>query len=532
MKSIRTNQAKPIKQWFVSKTSISRLLVMVFGVVMPLASVFADIKMPELFGEHMVLQCGMQVPIWGKATPGERISVKFRDQEKTSIADSNGIWNVKFDPLTAGGPDQLIITGDNVVTIEDVLVGEVWLGSGQSNMMLPVSTCAGSDKLLASAVTAGPYPRLRLFKKNGWSASYWQEATATNTTQFSAMLFSVGLRLQKILDRPVGVIDTACSGSSSKGWISKDAFSEDANCQALLDKYTHLYQYKTNLYQEELAKWELTHTPNQSGGNNANKPTPPTEPTKLQDVGGLYEAFIRPLIPYAIRGVLWDQGEAGTQITGVDQFALMGALIRDWRTRWGHGAFPFIYVQKPSGGGCAWDSTNPVNRNAEKFESLPQAVPTDGMKWEPYLKMMGYTNVAMAISIDLGSGNHPVNKFGYGYRLANVALGLAYGSEVDYYGPIYDSFAIEEDRLRISFSHIGSGLAFRYADKLQGFAIAGADHVFHWATAKLDGNTVVLSSHYVQKPIAARYAWSEKHAWANMFNKDGMPALPFRTDDW
>ena len=505
---------------------------MVLSTVIPLATIYADVTLPELFSDHMVLQCGMQIPIWGKAKPGERLSVKFRAQEKTSVADSNGVWTAKLDALAAGGPDQLILTGGNVITIEDVLVGEVWLGSGQSNMMLPVSTCTGNDKLLASAVAAGPYPRLRLFKKNGWSASHWQEATITNINQFSAMLFSTGLRLQKLLDRPVGVIDTACSGSPSKGWISKWAFSEDTNCQALLDKYIRLYAYKMNLYQEDLAKWELTPTANQSTSSNTNKPTPPAEPTKLQDVGGLYETNIHPLIPYAIRGILWDQGEAGTQITGVDQYTLMGALIRDWRTRWGQGEFPFIYVQKPSGGGCAWDSTNPVNRNAEKFESLPQAMPTDGMKWEPYLKMIGYTNVAMAISSDLGSGNHPVNKFSYGYRLANVALGMAYGLKVDYYGPIYDSFAIEGQHLRIRFNHTGSGLAFRHADKIQGFAIAGADHVFHWASAKLDSDTVVLSSHQVQKPIAARYAWSEKHAWANLFNKEGMPALPFRTDDW
>ena len=473
----------------------------------------------------------MQIPIWGKATPGEKIAVKFRAQETTAVADSNGVWTAKLEALPAGGPDQLIVTAGNVITIDDVLVGEVWLGSGQSNMMLPVSTCAGNDKLLASAVAAGPYPRLRLFKKNGWSASHWQEATVTNITQFSALLFTTGLRLQKILDRPVGVIDTACSGSPSKGWISKEAFSEDPNCQALLNKYIRLYTYKMNLYQEDLAQWELSHA-NQTASSTTNKPTPPTEPTKPQEIGSLYETYIRPLIPYAIRGVLWDQGEAGTKITGVDQYTLMGALIRDWRTRWGQGDFPFIYVQKPSGGGCAWDATNPVNRNAEKFESLPQAMPTDGTQWEPYLKMMSYTNVAMVISSDLGSGTHPVNKFGYGFRVANVALGLAYGSKADYYGPIYDSFAIEGEHLRIRFTHLGSGLAFRPADKLQGFAIAGVDHVFHWAIAKLDGDTVVLSSHYVPKPIAARYAWSANHAWANLFNNDGLPALPFRTDDW
>jgi sialate O-acetylesterase len=240
------------------------------------------------------------------------------------------------------------------------------------------------------------------------------------------------------------------------------------------------------------------------------------------------------MIPFGIRGVLWDQGESGTAVFGVDQYTLMGALIRGWRKEWGQGDFPFLYVQKPSGEGCAWDPEDPVTNKANKFAPLPAAVPAtaSGVYRETHVRIAQYPGTAMVISTDLGSGIHPTNKSGYGSRAARVALGMVYGRKIEYYGPVYASHKVEGNKVRVSFTHVGAGLAFKHGDKLQGFAVAGEDKVFHWADAVIDGDTVVVTSDKVAKPVAVRYAWADKHPWANLFNKDGLPAQTFRTDGW
>jgi sialate O-acetylesterase len=251
--------------------------------------------------------------------------------------------------------------------------------------------------------------------------------------------------------------------------------------------------------------------------------------------GYLYAAHIQPYLPYAIKGVLWDQGESGTAVRGVDQYVLMGALIKGWRQAWGQGEFPFLVIQKPSGGGCAWDYNDPVTRAADKFvPRLPAAAPSaaEGLNRSLHINIRNYPNTFMVTSSDLGSGTHPINKSGYGVRAARVALGAVYGQKVEYYGPVYQSMKVDADNVRVSFTHVGQGLAFKNGDKLQGFAIAGEDKKFHWAEGTIDGDTVVLQCKEVPRPVAVRYAWSATHPWANLFNKDGLPAQTFRTDNW
>jgi sialate O-acetylesterase len=240
------------------------------------------------------------------------------------------------------------------------------------------------------------------------------------------------------------------------------------------------------------------------------------------------------MMPFGIRGVLWDQGESGTAITGVDQYTLMGALIRGWRKEWGQGDFPFLYVQKPSGGGCAYDQKDPVTNKANAFAALPANPPATqaGLYRETHIRIMKYPNTAMVISTDLGPGIHPTNKSGYGARSARVALGMVYGKRVEYYGPLYDSHQTDGNKVSVRFSHAGGGLMYQHGDKVQGFAIAGEDKVFHWADAKIEGDVVVLTCDKVPKPVAVRYAWGDTHPWANLFNKDGLPAITFRTDGW
>jgi sialate O-acetylesterase len=271
----------------------------------------------------------------------------------------------------------------------------------------------------------------------------------------------------------------------------------------------------------------------------ARGPLLPLKPGEGRAIGSLYQSRIRPLIPFAIRGVLWDQGESGTAIGGVDQVTLMATLIRSWRAEWGRGDFPFLYVQKPSGGGCALDPANPVTVRAEPYVKPPKDPPSQADFRERHLRIRQNPNTAMVTASDLGSGIHPACKSGYGERAARVALGFVYGRPVEIYGPIYRSHAAEGSRVRIQFDHVGQGLAVPKSTAsnaapvgLTGFALAGTNRVFHWAQAVIEDDTVVVSCDQVPEPVAIRYAWAERHPWANLFNRDGLPALPFRTDNW
>jgi sialate O-acetylesterase len=489
----------------------------------------AEVKLPPVLSSHMVLQRDMAVPIWGTAAVGEKVTVKFRAQEKTATADDKGKWVVKLDALKAGGPDTLTVTGTNTVTLEDVLVGEVWVGSGQSNMQGSVSGYAKGDEVLAKLAEKS-YPKIRLSKSGG----KWVEATPQNIMGFSAILFAFGVGIQTDLDVPVGLMVGAVGGTPSGYWLSDEAYRSDDTCKELVKKALATYdpeKVKT-AYAEALKKWEAAvEQAKKDGKTPPGKPPAPVAPGESAGkIGNLYEANIRPMQPFAIRGVVWDQGESGTAINNVDQYTLMGALIRGWRKEWNQGDFPFIYIQKASGGGCAWDPSDPVTNQGEKFAPLPKAVPNDGQYRETHIRIMTYPNTYMATASDLGPGVHPTNKSGYGARAARVALGAVYAKKVEYYGPVYKSHKVDGEKVRVSFDHVGQGLAFKHGEKLQGFALAGEDGKFYWADATIDGADVVLSSADVKKPVTVRYAWAANHPWANLFNKDGLPALPFRTD--
>jgi sialate O-acetylesterase len=535
----------------------------------------AAISLPPVISSHMVLQRGMPAPIWGMGQSGERVLVRFRGQEKTAQADVQGRWMVKLDPLDVGEAADMTIEGSSTITLTDVVVGEVWMGSGQSNMdtsvltyvtdtmpagapgavMKPEELEAAGDAVSAhhfrdgvlAELAQGSYPQLRLISSR--EKTGWKVATPANIGQFSALLFVYGQSLQKDLKVPVGVMFGAVGATSSEQWISQEAYKADAACKEALASFSATYSFEAeqNAYEKALADWDKASAATTRPGAKppAALPPKPRPPFHVGDVtrdlarpntniGDLYELHVRPYIPYAIRGVLWDQGEGGTGIFGLDQYYLMGALIRGWRKDWGQGDFPFLYVQKPSGRGCAWDPQDPITRLASPFAALPERIPDPrgGLGRESYTRITEYPNTFMVTSSDLGTGTHPVNKSGYGTRAARVALGAVYGKKVEYYGPVYDSFATEGSTVRVRFTHVGQGLAFRHGEKLQGFMIAGEDKVFQWADAVIDGDTVAVSSPQVPKPAAVRYAWSNRHPWANLFNKDGLPAQAFRTDTW
>ncbi len=491
----------------------------------------ADVTLPPAISDHMVLQCDLTAPIWGTAMPGEEVTVELAGQKKSATADAGGKWRVTLDALKAGGPLTMTVKGRNAITIQDVLVGEVWVGSGQSNMAGSVRGFSVTDPVLAEAAKQ-TYPKIRFLR----AGAKWAEATPAANDGFSAILFSFGVPLQRELGVPVGLYVGAVGGTPSGYWLTEEMFLADAACVAQVKQNAALYQpeEEEKKFQIALDRWKVAEAAAKEAGKPAPKPLvkpgPPGSVTGGK-FGYLFEAHIRPFVGYGIRGVLWDQGESGTAITGVDQFNVMGALIRGWRKDWGRD-FAFLYVQKPSGGGCAWDLENPVTRNASKFEPLPAKLPVDGDSRDLHIRIQTHPNTAMVTSTDLGGLTHPTNKSGYGERAARVALGFVYGRRVEYSGPLYASHSIEGNKIRIKFSHVGKGLAPAQSEKLQGFEIAGAEKKFAWADAVIDGDSVLVSSAEIPNPAAVRYAWSQNIPWANLFNKDGLPAQAFRTDDW
>lgn len=379
-------------------TTLQKIIVQIavcVSFVLLTATASAAIHLPAVISSHMVLQQGMAVPIWGTADPSENVTVKFRDQQKNVTADAQGKWMVKLDPLKPGDPGTLSISGNNTITLNDVLVGEVWVGSGQSNMDSLVSMYAEHDAPLKDAMNTSA-PQLRLFRVV--QPGGWQEVTPDNVNKYPAELFYFGMLLQKELHVPVGVMEGAQRGTPSFPFISQAAFNADPTIQALLVKWDaeHSIEAEQKNYEDALAKWKVDIT----AALAASSPTPPTTPPDLSSTkwidkailakhpqpqqpilasatktGDCFERLVRPMIPYGIRGVLWDQGESGTGLRCVTQPILMSALIRSWREEWGQGDLPWIYVQKPSGGGCALNPADPVNLGALPFAPLPKDPP-------------------------------------------------------------------------------------------------------------------------------------------------------------
>jgi len=500
----------------------------------------AAVTLPRVLSSHMVLQRDMPVPVWGTANPNEKVTVSFRTQSKITTADEQGKWMVKLDPLQPGEPATLTVSGENTLTLTDVLVGEVWVGSGQSNMDTDVTDYLQVDPVLAAAWKQ-KYPKLRLFRSDVGSG--WQEVNQETLHRFSAQLFYFGVKLQESLDVPVGVMEGAVRGSPSGPWLSTQGFKADPVIQkaAAEADAAHPMAARMQKYNEALAKWQQDLAAAKAAGTANDKlPKEPHKPVAYVDMktGDLYEKHIRPMIPYAIRGVLWDQGEGGTSIdidNKIWQPEVMAALIRAWRADWGQGDFPWLDVEKPSGMGAALDPDDPINRGCAPVTPLPKDPKREQPGWPPRWDWLRIKDVAPNVFLvtvsDLAVGVHPPNKSGYATRDCQVALGAVYGKPVEFYGPLYKSFAVEGGKLRLSFTHVGKGLTAPKGQPLQGFELAEADNKFHWADAVIDGPTVVLSSPDVPAPVAARYAWAPFDiTWANLFNLDGLPALTFRTE--
>lgn len=499
----------------------------------------AAVTMPSMFSDHLVLQRDAPVSIWGKADPGETVAVAFADQKVSTKAGKDGAWKANLQPMAASKePRTLTVQGSDAedkTVLKNVLVGDVWVGSGQSNMAGRVASYAKNDETLAALVAKAPYATMRLMQ--GGPKPAWSEATPQAVAGFSALHFAFGERLHRELDVPVGLIMGAVGGTPSGYWIPPETYAGSKKCQADVAQFAKTYDLAaaTRQYEAKIAVRKKRVAAAKAKGEKlrGRAPTAPKKPGESSrggKIGGLYERYIQAVAGYRIRGVLWDQGEARSGVVGVDQHTMMSELIRGWRDAWGQGEFPFLFVQKPSGGGCAFSNEDQITRNGDAYVAKLPDVSVLGSGEQRYLYvrlMRDNPNSWMVPASDLGSGVHPTNKWGYGNRAAEVALSQVYETGEQAYGPTYRSHAIDGGKVRVRFDHIGEGLTAVHSGKLQGFALAGGDGTWHWADAVIDGDTVVVSSAKVARPARVCYAFAAKRPWANLFNKDGRPALAF-----
>lgn len=456
----------------------------------------AEVKLNNLFSDGMVLQQSIEVPIWGTANNGERVTVKFQGQIVTTTA-KNGRWIVRLKALKAGGPFEMSVSGENSITLKNVLVGEVWLASGQSNMAFALSRTSNAKEAIANAADT----QLRFFKVPHEAADEprtevvgeWKESAPETATDFSAVAYFFGRDLRRARNVPVGLIEASVGGTPAEAWVSRETLESDAELKAILERYADaIKSFETSAIK----------SPPKSKSSSAN--SDPRKSSKRPC--GLYNAMIAPLQPYAIAGVIWYQGEANSGRAGEYQ-QLFPALIRNWRQAWGEGDFPFLFEQI-----APHERMSPEIREAQLLTW--QRVP----------------HTAMAVNTDFGDAKdiHPKQKEPVGQRLALAARAIAYGEKIEFSGPVFNSMKVKGNRAILSFTHVGSGLVAR-GGELKGFQVAGADGQFADATAKIEKDKIVVSNPAIAKPAAVRYGWTAVPD-VNLFNQEGLPATPFRTD--
>jgi len=487
----------------------------------------ADVKLPAIISDHCVLQRDTTVPVWGWAAAGEEVTVTVAGQTQTTKADANGKWTVKFKNLVAAEPTTLTVKGKNTLTVNDVLVGEVWLCSGQSNMAWTV----GSSKNFDSEKAAATFPKIRQFlvqsnvatKPQEDCKGTWVLCSPETVGGFTAAGYFFGRDIHQKVNVPVGLINSSVGGTPIEAWTSWDAQKNLTELkQPLFDTWAKKQaEYSSEKAQAEFEKQLAKHKEAVEKAKAENKPAPrapqkPSEPILNNHYPAtLYNGKIAPLVPYAIRGAIWYQGESNAGIGQLYGLQL-STMIKDWRAQWGYD-FPFAWVQLP-----------------DYMKAQEQPVEDGG--WpkvrEGMLQTLALPKTGMAITIGLGEANdiHPKNKQDVGHRLAMWALGDVYGQKTATCGPLPTGHEIKGDKIVIAFKHTDGGLVCK-ADALKGFAICGEDKKWVRAEAKIDGDKVVVSSKDVAKPVAVRYAWANNPEFS-LFNGAGLPATPFRTDNW
>jgi sialate O-acetylesterase len=508
------------RSWFLG-------LAAVLATAGELAIARADVRLPAIIGNNMVLQADKPFPIWGWADAGEDVTVTMGETKTTAKADAQGNWSVKLPAQkTSANAAEMTIAGKNTLKIANILVGEVWAGSGQSNMQMSVGASANN----AQEIQAADYPQIRLFlvplrlspTPLADVKAEWVVCTPQTIPSFSAVLYFFGREIHKVQNVPVGLIAVSWGGSRIEPWMTYSQFAAQPELKEELDNYNKLkadrekvMAARKQLLPQVKAWLDAAEKAAAAGHDIPDAPGVPADPlNQFTSPSAMYNGMVHAIIPYAIRGFLWYQGESNRG-QGMKYFELMKGLIANWRTLWNEGEFPFLFVQLAP-------YIYPGSDTA-----LPEI-------WEAQTAVLALPNTGMAVTTDIATINdiHPPNKQDVGKRLALWALANTYGKkDLVYSGPLYDSMAVEGDKIRIKFKHVSPGLIARNQKPLSWFSIAGEDKQFYPATATIEGESVVVNSPKVEKPVAVRFGWSQI-AEPNLSNKDNLPASPFRTDRW
>ncbi|WP_428389948.1 sialate O-acetylesterase [Mucisphaera sp.] len=469
----------------------------------------ADLWMPAIFGDHMVLQAEKEAAVWGKADPGQTVVLSIAGQRVAAATDDDGRWFARLPVIDRHGPHTLTIqAGSDRREFEDVLIGEVWLCSGQSNMDWRM------HRMPEGEVEAADHPQIRLFRVER-NASFepvedvegqWEICTPESVEDFSAAAYYMGHDVHEHLGRPVGLIHTAYGGTTAEVWTRREVLEANPILMPLVERHERSW----SAYHDALARWQADPSTRK-----------PTEPQERRIVSGLWNAMVAPIVPYTIRGFAWYQGESNVW-RARQYYTLLSEMIIDWRTQWGDMQLPFGVVQLPN------------------YVDPPRVPPGEGSLVELRESQLrvaeSLPNTGLIVTIDIGDPTdiHPVNKWTVGERLALWAFDEVYGEEINGQAPVFweVNFDTGSNEVELKFANAGSGLTTSDGGPVRGFVIADESMRFRWAKARIEGDVVYVSEARVADPKAVRYAWDENPSWANLVSGDGLPVSPFRTDAW
>lgn len=480
----------------------------------------ADVKMASIFADQMVLQRAVKLPVWGWADTNEAVSVQFAGQTVQTHADSNGNWRVTLEPVISDDPQIMIVTGKNTIRINDILMGEVWICSGQSNMAVPIRE--GYDA--AREIAAANYPKIRVYEvehricpePDRTLGGEWKICSPATAAELTAVGYFFAREIYEKLGVPVGLVHTSWGGTPGEAWTDWNALKNNPKLGNLIERFEFAcreYPKNEAAFEATMKDWECKAKIAQEAGITP-PPQPfitPMGPMHFQRPSGLYNGMVLSIVPYATRGVIWYQGECNAGRPR-EYFDILPTMIDSWRTVWDRADLPFYIVQISS-----WSrlQDNPNEISGWAMVRDAQAQTADKL-----------ANCHLVVTTDIGDAdtNHPKNKQDVGKRLALAALANEYGhKDLPYEGPKYKTMIAENGRLRLYFDKTEGQLV----SKLTGFVVAGEDLVYEWADAHIDGNTITISSPKVPNPVAVRYAWASNPP-CSLYNKAGLPAVPFQ----
>ncbi|MBX3737971.1 MAG: sialate O-acetylesterase [Candidatus Didemnitutus sp.] len=487
----------------------------------PLAAL-ADVSLPRLISDGVVFQRDRAIRLWGEAEPGEKIAVHLAGRTAHAIAANDRRWSLELDALSAGGPYVLAVQGNNRIEVKDVYLGELWVASGQSNMEWPLRETTGAAEEIAASANEG----IRVFKvkralkdeRQTDVSGEWRAASPAASGSFTAVGYYFAKFIQTKLGVPVGIVDSTWGGTPAAAWTPHEDLARDAELEAFITRYEEacrVFPEKNLPYLEKLRAWEAAAGPHPTREQTIAKPQPPIGPGHPSKPSGLFNGMVAPLLPLRVRGVIWYQGESDAPRAATYR-KLFPTLIASWRREWQQPDLPFLYVQ--------------ISGYLAKRDTAA------GSPWaelrEAQLQTLHVPHTGMAVTIDIGEPNdiHPRNKREVGRRLSLLAREQIYGETLETSGPVLVQAKRAGATWRLRFSHTAGGLKANDGGAIRGFTIAGEDRRFVPAEARVDGDELVVSG-ALHDPVAVRYAWTESPV-ATLANAVGLPASPFRTDDW